>query len=231
MGVSRVLHPSELRRRLNSRRLDRALKSARGVIHVGANTGQEREVYDRHGLAVFWVEAIPSVFADLKLNVAGLPRQRCANALVTDEDGREFAFHIAGNNGASSSILDLADHRDIWPDVSYVEDIKLVSVTLPTLLRLEGVEATQYDVLMLDTQGSELLVLKGAAPLLHGFQYIRTEAADFESYVGCARREEITDFLAGYGFKEWAVAPFAERRNGGGQYYDILYRRVSRPGH
>jgi FkbM family methyltransferase len=172
------------------------------------------------------VEAIPSVFADLKLNVAGLPRQRCANALVTDEDGREFSFHVASNNGASSSILDLADHREIWPDVSYVEDVKLVSVTLPTLLRLEGVEPTQYDLLILDTQGSELLVLKGAAPLLGGFRYIRTEVADFESYVGCARREEITDFLAGHGFKEWVVAPFAQRRNGGGQYYDILYRNA-----
>lgn len=207
--------------------MDRALREGHGVIHVGANTGAERRQYERYGLPVFWVEPIPAVFAELTRNIAGLPRQRCANALVAAEDGREYAFHIANNHGESSSIFDLADHRDIWPEVEYVEDIKMSSVTLPTLLRLENLEPAQYDVLVLDTQGSELLILRGARPLLHGFRYIQAEVADFESYLGCCKRNEMTAFLESNGFREWAVEPWSERSNGGGRYYEILYRRVS----
>jgi hypothetical protein len=144
---------------------------------------------------------------------------------VTDEDGQKLTLHIASNDGASSSILDLADHRDIWPDVHYVDEVRLESISLPTLLSTERLRAEQYDMLTLDTQGSELLILKGAVPLLGGFRYIKTEVADFESYVGCARRHEVTAFLAAHGFDEWAVEPFAHRK-GGGRYYDILYRRT-----
>jgi|SRR5688572_17520956 len=229
-------HPKEFRQRLarkvrsrlHSRRVDQALRNARGVIHIGANTGQERDIYDRHDLAVLWVEPIPTVFATLTQNTASFPKQRCLNALVADTDGREFTLNIASNDGASSSILELADHRDIWPDIHYVDAIRLHSITLPTLLRSAGLVAEQYDILTLDTQGSELLILKGAAPLLREFAFIRAEAADFESYVGCAKRHEITDFLDGYGFKEWVVEAFAgtESRSGG-NYYDILYRNVS----
>jgi FkbM family methyltransferase len=214
-----------VQRALHSRRLDKALQTVSGVIHVGANLGQEREIYAEHDLAVLWVEPIPSVFARLQLNVAGLPRQHCVNALVSDEDGREFTFHVASNDGASSSILDLAEHRDIWPEVHYIDDMRLTSTTLPTLLSVERLQAEQYDMLTLDTQGSELTILKGAAPLLGYFRYIRTEVADFESYVGCAKRHELTAFLAGYGFREWAVEPFADRKDGG-RYYNILYCRT-----
>ena len=41
-----------------------------------------------------------------------------------------------------------------------------------------------WDALVMDTQEPELLILKGAEPMLSQFKYIKTEAADFESYVG-----------------------------------------------
>jgi len=208
------------------RMFDRAMHSSRGLIHVGANAGQERLLYEDHDLTVFWVEPIPKVFAELETNIASMPLQRCARALVAEEDGQELVFNISSNGGASSSILDLAGHRDIWPDVVYVEQLKLRSTTLPTLIAAEGIDVGQHDMLVLDTQGSELLILKGAASLLHGFQYIKTEVADFESYVGCAKRDEITQFLANYGFAEFAEEQLAERRTGG-RYFDILYRRAN----
>lgn len=37
-----------------------------GVVHVGANLGQERELYEHYGLNVLWVEPIPEVFEQLK---------------------------------------------------------------------------------------------------------------------------------------------------------------------
>ena len=61
------------RRRL--RDSDGFLKNVSGVIHVGANEGQEREDYAARNLRVLWIEPIPSVFARLTLNIAKYDRQ------------------------------------------------------------------------------------------------------------------------------------------------------------
>ena len=62
---------------------DDFLKRATGVIHIGANTGQERDVYAHYGLRVLWVEPIPTVFEELKENLNGYERQQALQALVT----------------------------------------------------------------------------------------------------------------------------------------------------
>lgn len=92
---------------------DRFLEEISGVIHVGANIGQERDLYNKLGLFVIWIEPIPEVFQMLKQNLQGFQNQRAFQYLVTDIDGREYQFHIANNTGASSSILDLEQHKDI----------------------------------------------------------------------------------------------------------------------
>ena len=88
-------------RALFQRDPDRFLREVSGVVHVGANTGQERLVYDQHGLDVIWIEPIPEVFQTLRKNLESFPRQRALQCLVTDQDHEEYEFHIASNNGAS----------------------------------------------------------------------------------------------------------------------------------
>ena len=201
------------------------LRSVRGVVHVGANVGQERDVYARHGLDVVWVEPIPAVFAELRANLAGLPRQRALECLVTDRDGAEYEFHVANNRGESSSILDLKEHQDVWPDVTFTSTLKLRSATLASLLAREHIDPAGYDALVMDTQGSELLVLRGAEPLLPGFKFVKTEVPDFEAYAGCAKLDEMASFLTSRGFVELTRRRFASRA-AGGHYYDVVYARA-----
>lgn len=209
---------------LRRRRLESAWRQVRGVIHVGANEGQERDFYARLGVPVLWVEPIPEVYEKLSANIAALPKQRALEALVGGRDGEPAILHVASNHGESSSILDLAEHATMRPDITYVRDIPLVATTLPTLLAKAGADPCLFDMLVLDTQGSELSILTGALPLLAGFRFILSEVADFEAYSGCARRDAMTAFLAGQGFRESVITVTA--RNGkGGCYYDILYRR------
>jgi FkbM family methyltransferase len=203
---------------------DPFLRAARGVIHVGANIGQERGVYDRYGLDVLWIEPIPEVFAELSANIARYPRQRALQCLVTDRDDAEYEFNVANNHGESSSILPLKQHRDVWPSVDYARTITLRSTTLASLLARERIDPSRYDVLVMDTQGSELLVLRGAEALLTQFKFIKTEAPDFEAYAGCALVGDIAAFLAARGFVEQSRHCFAERE-GGGRYYDVVYGR------
>ncbi|MGO9242243.1 MAG: FkbM family methyltransferase [Bryobacteraceae bacterium] len=196
-----------------------------GVIHVGANAGQEQENYARHGLDVVWIEALPEAFAELQANLAGYPKQRAFQRLVTDEEGREYRFHVADNEGQASSIYELAGHRRMWPEVQYRGELRLRSTTLSALLREEGIEAGRYQALVLDTQGSELLVLRGAVEALANFRYIKAEAADFEMYEGGCRADEVTEFLARHGFAE-RRRDVVRRMAGVGTCYEILYRRT-----
>jgi FkbM family methyltransferase len=200
------------------------LRSVRGVVHVGANVGQERALYARHDLNVLWIEPIPDVFATLKANLAGFPKQRALECLVTDRDDAWYEFHVANNQGESSSILALKEHKDVWPKVAFTNTIKLKSSTLATLLAREAIASTDYDALVMDTQGSELSVLRGAEPVLPRFKFIKTEVPDFEAYEGCAQLKDIERFVTERGFTELSRHPFAQHP-GGGRYYDVVYRR------
>jgi FkbM family methyltransferase len=202
------------------------LRGAKGVIHVGAHTGQERRAYAQYKLDALWIEPIPELFAVLEKNLASYPRQRAVQSLVTDRDGAEYTFHITSNAGGSSSIFPLALHEDIWPDVKESATITLVSKTLPTLLRDEQLDIASYDVLVMDTQGSELLVLTGAASIVDRFKVIKTEAADFRAYDGGCQLKDIEAFLGRFGFVERARNTIAVHPDGGG-YYDIVYERRS----
>ena len=203
---------------------DRFLKKITGVIHVGANTGQEIELYAKYGLKVVWIEPIPEIFQALKSNLINVPNQIAIKGLVTDLDNVEYHFHVANNNGASSSILELNLHEDIWPDVVYEKTIRLLSRTLSTLLEDNNITSSDYDMLVMDTQGSELLVLKGAIPILQNFTYIKTEVPDFESYKGCCQLKDLQSFLNKHRFKEASRDKFATHPDGG-SYYDIIYQK------
>jgi len=203
---------------------DRFLQKVSGVIHVGANAGQERELYAKFGLRVIWIEPIPEIFEKLKANVEKFPRQRALKCLVTDQDNVAYQFHIADNEGHSSSILDLNLHKDLWPQVAYEKTITLRSKTLPSLLEEEHIDYSEYDSLIMDTQGSELLVLKGAVSILENFTYIKTEVPDFESYIGCCQLSDIASFMAHHGYREFSRQKNAERPNVG-SYYDVVYKR------
>ena len=200
------------------------LKKINGIIHVGANTGQEIGLYARYGLSVVWIEPIPEVFETLKVNLKNFPKQVALKGLVTDFDNVNYQFHLANNNGASSSILDLKLHQDIWPDVSFEKTIHLQSLTLPSLLKINNIKLAEFDMLVMDTQGSELLVLEGSKSIMHNFKYVKTEVPDFEAYKGCCQLKDLQSFMINHGYIEVYRNKFASHPNGG-SYYDIMYKK------
>lgn len=203
---------------------DTFLSQVSGVIHVGANTGQECDLYEQYGLNVLWIEPISAVFSELQERIRAYPRQRAVQALVTDVDGDEYSFNISNNGGASSSIYDFKLHKDIWGDVHYTDAILLRGITLVSLLDDVGIDPKIYQALIMDTQGSELLVLRGSLPLLNHFKFIKTEVPNFESYQGCCQLDDMEEFMHAHGFHEALREQFATHPDGGG-YFDIVYSR------
>ena len=118
----------------SSTRVDAFLGRCKGVIHAGANIGQERDVYARHGLRVVWIEPLPAIFDELKANIAPFAEQIAIKALLGACDNEPQVFRVSNNEGLSSSILELKYHKEIWPHVDFVGEIEMRSVTLPAAL-------------------------------------------------------------------------------------------------
>lgn len=198
------------------------LNTVSSVIHIGANIGQERELYETFALKVIWVEPLPEVFEELKSNIATYKSQSAIQALLTDVDNQEYKFNVASNGAASSSILAFKDHKDIWPDVDFVDSLILKSKTLVSLIDEQGIDPSELEALVIDTQGAELLVLKGAESILKNFRFITTEVADFESYSDCCTLDEVDKYLRNHGFRRHSCSRFARRKQGGA-YFNITY--------
>lgn len=199
----------------------RFLDTARGIVHVGANAGQEAPYYARLGVPVVWIEPLPDVFEALEARIADYPRQQAVRALVSDTDGAEVDFHVAGE---SSSMFAFADHKKLWPGVDASGVLRLTTSRLDTLMDRLALDPCEFDSLVVDTQGAELLVLKGAGARLFGFTRIVAEAADFEAYRGATNVEELTEFLAAAGFRLRHKASMAGLK-GVGTYYNLYFER------
>ncbi len=204
---------------------DRFMRRISGLIHVGANSGQERDKYRQLGLDVLWIEADPDVFRRLSENVMEYPRQRAINALVSDVDGAELEFFVANNEGQSSSIFEFSGHTRAWPEVTYVGRRRLVARRLDRLLEECQVPLEKYQALVLDVQGAGLRVLEGTTAILPAaFSWIQMPVPDFDAYRGAPTLAEITSFLERQGFEE--AARFQTNHFPGlGNTREFLFRR------
>lgn len=199
-----------------------------GVIHIGASEGQERFVYDSHDLNVLWIEPIPSVFKQLENNTKPFRKQKCLNYLLCEEDLKKYSFHISNNNGESSSIFDLNLHKRIWPSVHYVNTIEIVGRTLPSIIEENKIDIKYYDMINLDTQGSELLILKASVSVLSQMKYVYMEVADMDSYAGGCKLEEVDDFFESIGYGRIELIPDKQKNwITEGKYYQALYQNES----
>lgn len=172
-----------------------------GVLHLGANVGQEAEAYVKQAIPkVVWVEALPDLHFRLHQNVDHLPGHIALLACVTDKDGDTVTFNVASNGGQSSSILPFGTHSIEHPSVHYVAKHVLQTIRVDTLLRNNRIEIKGGWFLNADLQGAELMALRGMGSLLWEFDYAYIEVNTRELYKGCPRVEEIDAYLVKFGF-------------------------------
>lgn len=190
----------------------------KGVLHIGANQGEEFQVYNELGIRKqIWIEANPEVFLILKQNISSNPDAVALNYCIGDVQGKSVTFHISNNNSQSSSILQLGTHNQEHPDVFFVGEIEMQMNRIDQLgLNLNGV-----DLLNVDLQGADLLALKGMGVLLSNFKAVYIEVNKSEVYQGCAEVDEVDSYLAQLDFvrvqtrwapnKTWGDAFYVKR--------------------
>jgi FkbM family methyltransferase len=166
-----------------------------GVLHVGAHMAEESKSYNAHNWGhVYWVEAQPDLAFALAENLD--PKTNTViQAVAWSESGITLNFNIA-SNGQSSSILELGTHAESYPEITYINRIKVQTSRLDEVLP----EEVFCDFLTLDVQGSELEVLIGLGQYIKQFKWIYTEINLEEVYKGCATSKELDSFLSNFGF-------------------------------
>lgn len=189
---------------------------ATGVIQVGAHWAEEHEMFLEHGATKFiYIEPCYKAFDVLVDRFKGNPQVMMFQFAAGASTFSTRMYTETVNNGQSNSLLKPKDHLVQHPNIEFngYEDI----VVMP----LDSIDALTVgcNFLVMDCQGYELEVLKGAENILKDMEWVYTEVNRKEVYEGCARVEEIDQFLWERGFEaleeKWA-----------GGWGDKLFRRI-----
>ena len=168
------------------------------LIDVGARGGIDSRWEPYHGmLEVIGFEPDPEECAALNskrhpYSIKFLP------AALGAEDGRQSTLFMCSQPGCSSLLEPNLELCCMFP---YGDAMTVVDRQPITLQRMDTVCGKfQPDVLKVDTQGTELDVLRGAGRLLDSLLAVEVEVEFVPQYVGQALFSDIDPFLREQGF-------------------------------
>jgi len=188
-----------------------------GVIHVGAHWFEEWSLYREMGIGhkVFF-EADPDNFKQgLKLN--GVPDCVWLENLACGAENKKIMLNYeTRNQGQSNTILEPGLCLEQYPDIEYVGQKEVQMIRLDDYHN----DIRPMNMLVMDVEGYELEVLKGAVNHLGHIDYILTEVSCEERYKGQPMVEDLDKFLQPFGFER------VETSWGGINWGDALYIKI-----
>jgi len=160
-----------------------------GIWHVGAHTGFDAYIY--HGLGaryIIWLECNPNLAEKAQHILAewhqrGYLWDRWYNLAATDQDDQMVDFFFYNNEEDGTSSLLEPDGIVEKVGAKFLgTKVQVPTITLDSLIERDNLPYLDTRLLNIDTQGTELLVLKGATKLLtsQSLHYIICEVS-FES--------------------------------------------------
>jgi FkbM family methyltransferase len=176
-----------------------------GIIHVGADVGQEVAQYFEYGFKkIILIEANPAAYSVLKSKFGSNPNIRLFNYAVCDRDG-VVDFHIHTSRSGSTepaSILLMKQFKEIVKTLHTPSTIQVPAITLDSLFQWHGIAQSEYNFINIDIQGAELLAFSGATTIFPSIDVIVSEVNLLEMYESGALESEIVAFLARHSFEK-----------------------------
>jgi FkbM family methyltransferase len=167
----------------------------KGLINVGCHWAEEHEIYLSIGIPkMVYIEPCAKAFEELKRRFQYAPNVRLFNLACGDKSEVGVIMYTGDNTinkGQSNSLLKPAKHLRIHPEVEFTSE-EMVDVDL---LDNFGLIGEPYDLLVMDCQGYEGHVLRGAQKTIEQIKWVYTEVNQSEVYEGCAMVEEIDTLL------------------------------------
>jgi FkbM family methyltransferase len=175
----------------------------RGIISIGAYDGKTlKRLNLSNTVKTLLIDANPRAVERLQENFADRPNIQVVQAAIANQNDT-VTLHLTSLE-SSSSILPWQQYSEIYPNIKETQQLTLPSRTLDTLLEELHLSPTDFNILILDIQGAELLALEGATQLLNTLDAIYTNVYYQELFKGGALAEQVDQFLTDYQFQRVA---------------------------
>jgi FkbM family methyltransferase len=169
-----------------------------GVIHVGAHFAEEHYEYTECGIKKFvYIEPCLPAYDNMLSKFNGQENISIFNCACGKEDAFLPMYVSHQNEGQSNSILAPKLHKEQHPEIIF-DDAEIVTVTPLSKIPFER---SDFNFLVMDCQGYEGEVLKGADNVLPSIDIIYTEVNRGQTYEGNMEIDEMIKFLDERGFE------------------------------
>lgn len=160
----------------------------KSILDIGANQGMFGSVMRRMfpDMEIFMIEANP--FCDNFLKRTGIPYEM----VCLSNEEKEVKFYFEDNNFVGTGASYYLEKTEWYSKKNF---------TKMMTKRLDDVVKPSYDFIKLDTQGSELDIMKGGQKTLDNAKYILIETSVVEYNENAPLKEEIFNYLSSIGFK------------------------------
>lgn len=168
---------------------------AEGCIHVGANTAQEHPDYVAAGIKRFvYIEPVASTFNVLRNKFSAHHHIQLFNCACGDMDCEMVMNTGSQNQGQSNSLLKMDKHLQIHPGIT------LPTTELVQVKRLDslGLAHKGYQLLVMDAQGYEGHIIRGATETLKQINYVYSEVNKTTVYEKCTLVDELDNLLSDF---------------------------------
>lgn len=167
-----------------------------GVLHIGAHKGDEADAYHEIGIKkATFIEPIKENYMELIKRLHKYPNYQALQVAAGDQNLETFMF-LASNDLQSSSLLEPADHLEQNPEITFNSTEKV------KMRRVDSLEiSNELNYWVIDVQGFELSVLRGAGTKLENCDYAFVELNRANVYHGCVKFQELDEFLISKGFQ------------------------------
>jgi FkbM family methyltransferase len=174
--------------------------SINGVLDIGANTGEY--AINMHSifpsLKILSIEANPSCSAILETNLGDICEIEYIISCLSDGK-KETIFYGTTENPTSTGNSLYRENTKHYSDEKITKSA-IQTETLDELLNRTG-KMGKYQFMKIDTQGSELDILKGATETLKYVKLIVAETSILEYTIGSPLQGEIVSYLQNCGFR------------------------------
>jgi FkbM family methyltransferase len=190
-----------------------SLVDIKGVIQVGSNIGQEISLFRQYTNNIICFEPIPEIYSILK---SRNPDLACYNIGLGEISEIKEMF-ISSNNGESSSFLKPLNHTKSFSHINFNQKKSLEIRRFDEL----DIDVSNFNVLVSDTQGFEIQVMKGFGDLLKELDFIYVEYIENELYENDSNLKSITEYVESLGFETEMIIPEIK-----GVFGNVLYKKI-----
>lgn len=173
------------------------INNIKGVVQVGANSGQEITEISKYTKNIILIEPIPHLANLLKVKYPDYLIISCA----LGHTNCEMDLYLSSNNGESSSLLKPLKHTEYYPNIFFENKIKVPVRRFDTIISDLNINIDSFNVLITDTQGYDLKSLMGFGDYLKKFDLIMSEYINSNLYENDDRLDTFIDYLNPLGFE------------------------------